>query len=159
MGRPRGRPHPSGPKLDQGQPPRGGFGSISPKTWEEIGNKKGSFFSLYRDFGCFDKSKRKLQVNFYLQFALSVNAKGSNFQEAQARVQPPPSAPRRSVLLASSRGRQPARLSVRPSVAKKRPPTRVACQSDNKPVWGGPGRKRREAKKAKQRAVNRKNLR
>ena len=27
-------PHPSRPKLDLGQPPREGFGSISPKAWE-----------------------------------------------------------------------------------------------------------------------------
>ena len=32
-------PHPSQPKFDLARPPREGFRSISPKTWEEIGNK------------------------------------------------------------------------------------------------------------------------
>ena len=42
-------PHPSRPKLDQGQPPREGFGSISPKTREEIADKNYQFrFIVYR---------------------------------------------------------------------------------------------------------------
>ena len=32
-------PHPSPPKFDLARPPREGFGSISPKTREEIGDK------------------------------------------------------------------------------------------------------------------------
>ena len=37
-------PHPSQPKFDLARPPREGFRSISPKTWEEIGNKN---YGLY----------------------------------------------------------------------------------------------------------------
>ena len=33
------KPHISVVKLDQGRPPREGFGSISPKTWEPWGSK------------------------------------------------------------------------------------------------------------------------
>ena len=41
-------PHPSRPKLDQGQPPREGFGSISLKAWEEIAGKiYGLYFYCY----------------------------------------------------------------------------------------------------------------
>ena len=42
-------PHPSPPKLDQDRPPREGFGSISPKAWEEIGFQKADFlFFVYK---------------------------------------------------------------------------------------------------------------
>ena len=41
-------PHPSRPKLDQGRPPREGFGSISLKAWEEIAGKiYGLYFYCY----------------------------------------------------------------------------------------------------------------
>ena len=45
-------PQPSRPKLDRGRPPREGFGSISPKTREEIGNKNYQFiFIVIRRIG------------------------------------------------------------------------------------------------------------